>query len=277
MQSIAWICFAVGFFASFTQDPSPALSGIAHVAFRVSDVSRSREFYHALGFEQSFEFTDPGKPPVSYVKINDHQFVELYGRADDSQSIGLLHVCFEVADIESLWTEYVRRSLNPPAARKARAGNLLFLFRDPENQILEYTQYLPGSLHFEDRGKHLSERRIAQHLRRATMVARDPRAETDYFTSKLSFEELGGTTTVHRLRLPGISSDELELAFATPTTRPRIVFSVANLLSTAAELRKRSFVVTEFAGAISVVDPDGTEIRFELEIAAEEASREAKE
>jgi len=82
-----------------TPEPSPELLGIAHVAFRVSDVSRAREFYRKLGFEQAFEFADPGKPPVSYMKINDRQFIELYGRADDSQPLGLMHVCYEVADI----------------------------------------------------------------------------------------------------------------------------------------------------------------------------------
>jgi len=40
--------------------PSPTLAGIAHVAFRVSDIAKSREFYQQLGFEQSFEFNDPG-------------------------------------------------------------------------------------------------------------------------------------------------------------------------------------------------------------------------
>src|SRR5690348_13951743 len=87
-------------------DSSPALAGIAHVAFRVADVQKSRDFYRSLGFEQAFEFTDPGKPPVSYIKINDRQFIELYGRSSESQPTGLLHVCYEAPDIESLWNEY---------------------------------------------------------------------------------------------------------------------------------------------------------------------------
>lgn len=242
---------------------SPALSGIAHVAFRVSDGVESRDFYRALGFEQSFEFADPGKPPVSYIKINDHQFVELYGRADHSQPTGLMHVCYEAADIESLWNEYTKRGLNPPTARKARAGNLPFLFRDPENQTLEYTQYLPGSLHFEDRGKHLGERRIAQRLKRASIVVSNLPAELAFFTSKLAFEETGATPG--RLRIPGSSGDEVELELATPASKPRVVFSVANLAATTAELRKRSFAITESAGSVSISDPDGTQIVFEQE------------
>src|ERR1700719_523251 len=97
-------------------DSSPALAGIAHVAFRVSDVQKSRDFYGTLGFEQAFQFADPGKPLVSYIKINDRQFIELYGRADDSQPTGLLHVCYETTEIETLWREYVKQGLNPPAS-----------------------------------------------------------------------------------------------------------------------------------------------------------------
>ena len=276
MQWILRTLLITALFAARLPDSSPALSGIAHVAFRVSDVAKSREFYRALGFEESFEFADPGKPPVSYIKISDHQFVELYGRADNAQPTGLMHVCYEAADIESLWNEYTKRGLNPPPARKARAGNLLFLFHDPENQILEYTQYLPGSLHFEDRGKHLSQRRIAQHLKRAAMVVQDLPAEFAFFTSKLAFEEIMGATP-RRLRIPGSSGDEVELELATATTKPRIVFSVVNLASTAAELRKRSFTVMESADSVSISDPDGMQIIFELENAAPKTSRGPRE
>ena len=275
MRFIAGILLTATFFAVPAQDSSPALAGIAHVAFRVSDVPKSRDFYRALGFEQSFEFADPGKPPVSYIKINDHQFIELYGRADDSQSLGLMHVCYEAADIEALWKEYVKRGMNPPQPKKARAGNLLFLFRDPENQIIEYTQYMLGSLHFEDRGKHLSERSVAHHLKRAVMLVRDLPVEQDFFTSKLGFEEIGGGTTAHRLRLLGSSGDELDLELATAATKPRIVFAVRDPAATAAELRKRSIAVT--SAGDSVTDPDGTVLVFAPENAVKKSSSKPKE
>ncbi|HJZ64073.1 MAG TPA: hypothetical protein VKD70_07130 [Candidatus Acidoferrum sp.] len=158
------------FFVMPAQDPAPPLAGIAHVA-------KSRDFYRTLGFEEAFSFSDPGKPPASYIKVNDNQFIELYGRADDSQPLGLMHVCYKAPDIQSVWAEYAKRGINSPQPRKARAGNLLFLFRGPESQIIEFTQYLPGSLHFEDRGKHLGERRSSQELISATVPVRDLAAE----------------------------------------------------------------------------------------------------
>jgi catechol 2,3-dioxygenase-like lactoylglutathione lyase family enzyme len=245
-------------------DSSPVLAGIAHVAFRVNDVEKSREFYRALGFEQAFEFHDPGKPEVSYIKINDHQFIELYGRANDSQPTGLLHVCYEAADIESLWNEYVKSGLNPPPSRKAHAGNLLFVLHDPEGQTLEYTQYLAGSLHFEDRGKHLSNRRVSQHLFRAVIPVRDVNAEHAFYTAKLGFQdEVAGSAI--RMRLPGNSGDEIELEASTPPTKARIAFTVANLVRTAETLRGRSFEVRTSSDSVSITDPDGTVILFTLE------------
>jgi len=254
-------------------DASPVLAGIAHVAFRVSDVQKSREFYRALGFEQAFEFADPGKPLVSYMKINDRQFVELYGRAEDSQPLGLQHVCYEAADIEVLWRQYVQQGLNPPASKKARAGNLLFMFRDPEGQLLEYTQYLPGSLHFGDRGKHLGDRRISEHLLRAVITVRDTKAEQSFYSSKLSFENIDGTgggvrgdgRETIRLRLPGTSGQEIELESATAVTKPRIVFAVANLAQTAEDLQSRGLTAKLNRDSVSVIDPDGAVIVFTLE------------
>jgi len=260
---IAVLLLAVTFFSP-QPDSSPALAGIAHVAFRVTDVQKSRDFYRTLGFEQSFEFADPGKPPVSYIKINDHQFIELYGRAEDSLPTGLLHVCYEATDIESLWNEYVKRGLHPPHSRKARAGNLLFVLHDPEGQTLEYTQYLPGSLHFEDRGKHMSDRRVSQHLIRAVIPVQDVVAEHVFYTSKLGFQDVAADGTI-RMRLPGISGDEIELEASTPATKSFIVFTVANLARTADDLRSRSLTVKTGNDAISVTDPDGVVLLFTLD------------
>src|SRR5215468_10700821 len=177
------------FCAMPAQDSAPSLAGMAHVAFRVNDVAKSRDFYHTLGFEEAFSFSDPGKPPVSYIKVNDRQFIELYGRADDSQPLGLMHVCYEAADIQSVWNEYSKRGIDSPQPRKARAGNLLFLFHDLENQVVEFTQYLPGSLHFEDRGKHLGEKRISQQMVSAAIPVHNLSGELSFYTERLGFKK----------------------------------------------------------------------------------------
>lgn len=245
---------------SSVADSSSALAGIAHVAFRVSDVQKSRDFYESLGFEPAFEFADAGKPEVSFVKINDHQFIELYARSDASQPTGLLHVCYEATDIQLLRNEYVKRGLNPSAAHKARAGNLLFSMHDPEGQTLEYTQYLPGSLHFEDRGKHLSDRRISRHLLRVVAPVQDVAAELHFYISQLAFENIGDEN-LHRLRLPGHSNEELQLEAA---GEPGISLVIDNLDRAMDDLRGRGLTVHSGGDFVSVRDPDGTWVRFVL-------------
>jgi catechol 2,3-dioxygenase-like lactoylglutathione lyase family enzyme len=240
---------------------SPDLAGIAHVAFRVSDVPKSRDFYKSLGYQQSFEFADPGKPAVSYVKINDRQFVELYGGASDSQPAILMHVCYEAADINALWNEYVQRGLNPPESKKGRAGNLLFMFRDPEQQLLEYTQYLPGSLHYEDRGKHLGSLRISEHLVRAAFPVKEVASERKFYTEKLAFAQIAETNAT-RLRLPGNSGQEVELQGAAASPKGGIAFDVADIAATKLELRSRGLTAQSQGRAVVVADPDGFVVEF---------------
>jgi catechol 2,3-dioxygenase-like lactoylglutathione lyase family enzyme len=240
--------------------PSPALAGIAHVAFRVSDVAKSREFYQKLGFEQAFEFHDPGRPPVSYMKVNDTQFIELYQRKDDTEPLGLMHVCYEASDLGAVQKEYVQREIKAPEPRKARAGNMLMVLHDPEDKTVEFTQYMPGSLHYEDRGKHLAEPRVGSHLARATIAVGDLAAERSFYAGKLGFEDLGGKGAV-RLRILGAAADEIELDASSPA-KTRIALSVPNVERTEKELRRRGLAVQKDREGVALTDPDGAMVLF---------------
>jgi catechol 2,3-dioxygenase-like lactoylglutathione lyase family enzyme len=238
------------------------LAGIAHVAFRVSDVGRSRSFYNSLGFEQAFAFADPGRPPVSYLKINDRQFIELYGPGEGSQSIGLMHLCYEASDIDRVQKEYEARGVAAPESRKARAGNLLFSIRAPDGQTIEYTEYMPGSLHSDDRGKHLGRSRISDHLVGVVVPTRDLTAARDFYLEKLGFLVDPRRNDSHELwlRLPGDSGEELGLEKA--DTKPKILFMVPNLSRAESDLRRRGLVANVQPFSVSVTDPDGVIIEF---------------
>jgi catechol 2,3-dioxygenase-like lactoylglutathione lyase family enzyme len=241
-----------------------ALRGITHVAFRIADLQASAAFYRSLGFEEAFRFDDAGITAVDFLKINDHQFIELYPRTSDSQALGMMHICFETGDIEALRNEYLKRNLEPTAVNKARAGNLLFSIHDSEGQMLEYLQYLPGSLHFEDRGHHLGARRISQHLLRAVAIVRDAAAARAFYVSKLAFEDRGDASAP-RLRVPGDSGEEVELRAASAQAKPRIVFAVPDVARATDELRRRGFAPLVQAGEVRVADPDGAIIVFTKE------------
>lgn len=257
--SVLIAVFVCGFALTLSAQ-STDLTGIAHVALRVNDLQKSRDFYNALGFEEAFSFSDAGQVSVSYVKVNDRQFIELIPRTSDSQPGGILHTCFEVADIESLHKAYAAAGLQPTDPKKARAGNLLFVMHGPDNQLLEYTQYLPDSLHSQDHGKHLSPRRISTHLLATTTAAKDLAVERSYYTGKLGFTSAGSDG--NRMYVAGKSGDRAELQADTPDAKPRVTFAVSNLRQTAHDLRSRGLKEQKSGHAVSVTDPDGTVIVF---------------
>ncbi len=249
------------FCATLAWAQSPALSGIAHVAFRVADIEAGRAFYHKLGFEQAFEFTKAGKTWEAFFKVNDRQFIELYPRTEDTQPIGLMHVCYEASALEAVHGEYLKREAKPSAFRKGGAGNLLFSLHDPEEATIEYTQYLPGSRHSEDRGKHLGAQRVSQQLVGAAFPVRDLAAVRAFYTGKLGFEALGRGAPA-RLRVAGGSGHEIELRPAGERAKPGLSFAVPDLRRAAAELRSRGLAVKTSRTAVSITDPDGVTIQF---------------
>src|SRR5580698_249657 len=233
--SLLSIVLAIVGVAAQGQTATPLLAGIAHVAIRVSDLNRSRDFYQKLGFEQAFTFTKEGVVTESFLKVNDQQFIEMYPQQQPSQSIGFMHVCFEGADLDALNKDYVARGLSPTPVRRAGAGNLLFTMEGPEKQNIEYAQYMPGSLHSNDRGKHLGANRISKQIAAVSITLNDPNAAEPFYTQKLSFRALqrfGGFGRI-ALQLPGQSLQVVQLA---PEGAFEIYFPVSNLRDTAARL-----------------------------------------
>jgi unsaturated rhamnogalacturonyl hydrolase len=236
---------------------SPALDGIAHVAFRVGALDASRDFYQKLGFDQAFEAGQGGKVTQAFLKVNDRQYIELYPQADARQAAGLMHVCYEAADLTVVNAAYAKRGVEPSAVRKAGAGNLLFTMRDPEGETLEYTQYMPGSRHTEAIGRYLGARRIGQQLVSATVPVRDLPAQRLYYTAKLGFEAVGDGSD--RLRIPGAAGQEIDLAAG---GKPGLRFSVADVPRAAGELRSRGLKPHSSPAGVWVADPDGNVILF---------------
>jgi catechol 2,3-dioxygenase-like lactoylglutathione lyase family enzyme len=241
------------------------LSGIAHVAFRVADLETTRAFYNKLGYDQFFEMKRGDQTTEAFLKVNDHQFIELYPRTAPEQPIGLMHVCYEASDIQALHDEYVKRGITVSGVSKAGAGNLLMAMREPEGQTIEFTQYMPGSRHFEDRGKHLGANRVAQLMMGATSPARDARAIRGFYVEKLAFTDINRAIPA-RLRLPGDSGQELVIAAGGPETKPGIQFGVAEVRH-AAELLAGLGLAAKATPAdnpavLVVTDPDGVVISF---------------
>lgn len=270
--------------AAITQPPPPApLAGIAHVAIRVADLNASRAFYQKLGFEEAFAFDKNGVTTQSFVKINDRQFIELYPRAQPTDQAGFMHVCFESADIAALHDFYLARGLAPIPVRKAAAGNLLFTLEGPENQNIEYTQYMPGSRHSSDTGKHLGVTRISRLLIANAIEMRDPVAANTFYIDRLGFSPgdlpvaiVGGSLKSGLASRPGVwlnlpgAGDDQSIGFLPLGSGStfHMIFAVDNLQQAASQLGSANIPFTRTRDQISIHDPDGNTLDFLVSVRA---------
>jgi catechol 2,3-dioxygenase-like lactoylglutathione lyase family enzyme len=249
-------------------DGAPPLpfNGIAHVAIRVHDLAASVAFYQKLGFEQAFDLRKNDVPYESFIKINDSQFIELYPTTERDPDAGFLHLCFEGVDLNAIHDDYVTRGLTPTAVRKAGAGNLLFTLAGPEQpsgpQNIEYTQYMPGSLHSNDEGKHLGPDRVADKLVAVALAMKDTAAARDFYINQLLFKPIAGDQM--DLHMPGESGEEVEIVPAASLgTKARLTFESTNLSKSARELHKQGINTEKNGQTLTIKDPDGNVLLLE--------------
>jgi catechol 2,3-dioxygenase-like lactoylglutathione lyase family enzyme len=258
----------------------PPLNGIAHIAIRVKDIAASLAFYHKLGYDQAFAMTaKDGTVSQSFLKLDDRQFIELYPVSDRDKDVGFMHLCFEGADLNALHDAYVAEGLTPISVRTAGAGNLLFTMKGLQQysvpQNIEYTQYMPGSLHSKDFGQHLGPDRVGDKMTVVALAMQDPAAARAFYIDKLGFTPTPGSA--NRLTLPGSSGEQVEIVPAAELgARSSIILTTPDLNKSEAQL-KRQEVAYQRASAssadakgkarkiemISVTDPDGNIVRIE--------------
>jgi catechol 2,3-dioxygenase-like lactoylglutathione lyase family enzyme len=239
--------------------PPPPFNGIAHVAIRVHDLAASTGFYEKLGFEQAFDLKKDGVSYESFIKINDHQFIELYPVTAKDPVIGFLHLCFEGVDLNAIYGDYINRGLTPTTVRKAGAGNLLFTLAGPPQpsgpQNIEYTQYMPGSLHSNDQGKHLGPDRVADKLIAVALAMRDTAAARDFYINQLHFKPIANDQM--DLHMPGESGQEVEIVPATFGTQARLTLQSDNLGKSGRHLHKEGVAAVKNGATLTITDPDG--------------------
>ncbi len=247
---------------SVAQPPPPnaGVIGIAHIAFRVSDLDREISFLGKLGYEEAFSMTNAGKTNEVFIKINDHQFIELYPQTNPPQSLGWMHVCYEVGDLNVLQRYYASTGLKPTPVQKAAAGNLISHLMDPEGRVTEFTQYMPGSRHTLDRGQHLGMGRVSTELIGFDLPVREGAAMKEFY-SDLGFEaeEVNGNV---RLTAPGAPDLHIELHPARPNSMPQFLFPVPDARRTADALRSASVIAQRDDKLVFVQDPDGNKFVF---------------
>jgi catechol 2,3-dioxygenase-like lactoylglutathione lyase family enzyme len=174
--------------AAFAQEVP--VTGIANVAFKVSDLSKARRYYQGvLGMTEAFQIKDAsGKTSSVFFKVNDDQFIEVTPTLKPGEVTRQVRVAFQSSDLEKLHALYTSRGLNPSKISKGLDGNPVFRVVDPEGNNLDFLQYVAGSQQEKARGKFLGDGRISTHLLHAGIMVKD-RANTAFYSEKLGFPQ----------------------------------------------------------------------------------------
>jgi catechol 2,3-dioxygenase-like lactoylglutathione lyase family enzyme len=244
---------------------TPPFNGIAHVALRVRNLASSVDFYEKLGFEQAFDLRKENTPYESFIKINDTQFIELHATTPSNPDAGFLSVCFEGTDLQAISDDYSNHGLTPTQIRKTDAGNLRFIMGGPAQgsgpQLIEYTQYMPGSLHREDEGKHLGPDRVAEKLIGVSLPMTDPASARDFYINQLNFKPIANDPMF--LHMPGESGQEIEIMPATIGSHAHITLESSNLGRAARHLHKEGVFAVKNGATLTIIDPDGNVLLLE--------------
>ena len=178
----------------------PAIVGVAHIGLKTDDLAAARSFYgQILGFQEPFTVDKPtGGLMLTYFKVNDHQYVEVFPELKDPKEDRLSHIAFETSDAKQLRDYLASRGVKVPqgALRPELDGNLSFEVEDPDGHTVEFVQYLPGSLHSRNFGKFLAETPISQRMIHVGVVVRDQAAADRFYKDVLGFRSIwhGGMT-----------------------------------------------------------------------------------
>ena len=127
------------------QPKRPRNTGVAHVAFYASDLDKARAFYKdLLGYQEPYDLKNPdGSLLMSFIKINDRQYVEL-SKEKAPGTDRLNHVSIETDDVEAMRSYLAAKGVAVPAkVGKVRIGNLSFNVQDPDGHTLEFVQLRP--------------------------------------------------------------------------------------------------------------------------------------
>jgi len=171
MPLLLLVCLAVGTGLHGQTTPSqstrPPIVGLAHIAFQVSDLKKAREFYgELLGYDEPFQvFKEDGQIALTYFKINDRQYIEIFPNLPPEKDDRLSHIALETTDLEALRVYLQSKGVTVPAkVNQGRDGNINFTVSDPDGHRVEFVQYRPGSLHSRAKGRYVSSRRISDRV-----------------------------------------------------------------------------------------------------------------
>ena len=189
----------------------PRIIGMAHMAYYVSDLEQARNYYKGfLGFQEAFTLKNSdGTDHVVFIKINDHQFIQLY--AEPVKSYGYIHDAgFETNDAKGMRDHLASMGVAvPDTVRKNEEGDLSFEFVEPSGFTIQIVQYLPGSKVSTTKGQFMPPNRISDHIDHIGLLMKDKDVAWKFYSDAFGFTKEGDGT---KMAVPG-SSDRFEIGW----------------------------------------------------------------
>lgn len=130
------------------------IKGIGHVAFNISDLDRSLDFYcNKLGLRKAFQLDREGTPSpwIVYIQIAPGHFIELFPGASGENTPserGYNHFCLLVDDMATTLKDLEARGL-PIEGGPTRGldNNWQYWLTDPDGNRIELMQIAHDSPH----------------------------------------------------------------------------------------------------------------------------------
>jgi catechol 2,3-dioxygenase-like lactoylglutathione lyase family enzyme len=181
-------------FAQSAAPQRPRITGISHVGYFVSDLPKAMGFWHdLLGYDEAYDLKKQGTDQVriAFIKINDHQHVELFTDAPTAPPNMMSHLCFMVDDIEQMRTYLHSKGFDvkPGNGGKTRTGDYAFEIKDPDGTLVEFVQTLPTGMEAQAAGKSLPDTRIAPSIYHLGFLVGNTPKSLAFYEDILGFKE----------------------------------------------------------------------------------------
>jgi lactoylglutathione lyase len=255
----------------------PRITGINHVAFRVSDLAAARTFYgQMLGLSPR-----TSRPPQVVYAVGARQSIVIESTLRPGDEERLIHVAFETPDVTAMGAYLTARGFQVQNDESCRPAAIRVT--DPDGHTIEFVQASwppPPAAPPPPESQALSDRMLHAGL----IVADEGRAHTLY-RNALSFLEVWrggrpeGVTRWVNMRVPdGTDYIEYMLAASPPQRRERgvlhhVCLRVADMQPAWEEVARRSIRLKREPPSppqigvngryqLNLFDPDGTRVEL---------------
>jgi lactoylglutathione lyase len=269
----------------------PQITGVSHVGYFVTDLPKTIAFWHdLLGFDEYTTLNKPGTDQIriAFIKINDHQHIELFTDAPPSPPNMMSRYCFSVSNVDEM-RAYLRSKgfdVKPGNGGKTRTGDYAFEIKDPDGTLVEFVESLPTGIELQDAGKFMPPTRIADAIYHVGLLVGNLDKSLAFYEGVLGFTETwrgssnGKELSWVNLRVPeGKDYIELMLYDKTPSgfgTKNHVSLVVADVQKAVAEIESRPAYQDYLTHAkplvvhvgkngkrqVNLYDPDGTRVEL---------------